>query len=117
MTLDNFLEKLNENSTQINFKETMDIIDKHYIFSPVSFRNGVLENAKGENSGSCKLFSFAKLNDLTESQTLHCFGDYYRVDVLQSSDTNNHMNIRNFMQTGWEGLEFSNQPLSLRVSL
>lgn len=115
MTLDTFLDEIKKKPDQISFDKTMSIIDDLYVYNPVSFRNGILENAVGENSGSCKLFAFAKLNGLTESQTLHCFGDYYRIDVLQSSESDCHMNIRNFMQTGWSGITFSNNPLDLKV--
>ena len=57
------------------------------------------------------IFAFAKLHDLTEQQTLHCFGDYYRVDVLQNRDGDNHQNIRHFMKTGWAAINILGMPL------
>jgi hypothetical protein len=51
------------------------------MFSPTAFENGILHNAAGENSGSCKLFAFAMQN-LSEAATLSCFGAYYQEDVL-----------------------------------
>ena len=46
------------------------------------------------------------MNDLTENQTLACFGDYYRVDVLENPNAYDHQNIRQFMEHGWCGVEF-----------
>jgi hypothetical protein len=51
------------------------------IFSPTAFENGILHNAAGENSGSCKLF-FRRNTNLSEAATLSCFGAYYQEDVL-----------------------------------
>jgi len=60
------------------------------------------------------LFSFAKLQGLTEEQTLACFGIYYRDDVLKNPDADNHQNIRNFIKTGWAGIEFDDLALVAR---
>ncbi|VAW82627.1 Type III effector HopPmaJ [hydrothermal vent metagenome] len=114
MTLEEFINNLQHNPQQISFEHTMKLIDELYIFKPVSFRNGNIENAIGENSGSCKLLAFAKLNKLSKLQTLQCFGDYYRIDVLGSPEGDNHQNIRNFMQTAWEGIAFTEEPLTAR---
>ena len=64
----------------------METIEANYDFTPVRFTNGTVVNEAGTNSGSCKLFSFAKLHQLSKEETLACFGDYYRVDVLQHPD-------------------------------
>lgn len=106
MTVDDFLNKLNETPEKLEFSELMDVIDAKYEFSETAFANGVLLNKAGENSGSCKLFAFAKLNELSEQQTLACFGAYYREDVLQNPESDNHQNIRNFMNLGWSGISF-----------
>jgi hypothetical protein len=55
------------------------VIEENYTFSPTAFENGILHNAAGENSGSCKLI-FASKN-LSEAATLSCFGAYYQEDV------------------------------------
>lgn len=114
MTLIQFKEKLKNNPAEISFQETIALIDSLYDFTPVSFRNGDVVNDENQNNGSCKLFSFAKLNDFTKEETLACFGDYYRVDVLQNPDGADHQNIRNFMKTGWEGIQFFGDSLSLK---
>ncbi|MFK7815738.1 MAG: HopJ type III effector protein, partial [Gammaproteobacteria bacterium] len=39
---------------------------------------------------------------------------YYRDDVLQNPEGDNHQNIRNFMKTGWGGITFENDVLVAR---
>ncbi len=114
MNLDVFLAKLASNPEKIEFSETMGVIDQYYDFVEAAFRNGALDNSLGENSGSCKLFSFAKIHQLDETKTLACFGSYYRDDVLKNPDAENHQNIRNFMDTGWGGIVFSRNTLTKR---
>jgi len=111
MQLDDFLTRLNTAPDQVSFADTIATIDANYEFTPTAFRNGDLENAAGQNSGSCKLLSLAKLHNLSVAQTLHCFGDYYRVDVLQHPDATDHQNIRNFIRYGWDGVRFENPAL------
>jgi len=72
----------------------MSVIAENYEFTETAFTNGQQINEDGKNSGSCKLFCFAKLQKFNESQTLACFGAYYRDDVLKHPDTNDHQNIR-----------------------
>ncbi|WP_323814635.1 HopJ type III effector protein [Cellvibrio sp. NN19] len=112
MSIDTFIERINSNPDSVQFADTMTLIENNYDFTPTAFQNGSLKNEAGQNSGSCKLFSFAKLHNLTEAQTLVCFGDYYRVDVLQHPDAQDHQNIRNFMQFGWSGIQFEGSALS-----
>lgn len=114
MTLDQFKEKLQNNPTAIAFTDTMQVIEDNYTFTPTAFKNGSLENKEGENSGSCKLFAFALKQNLSEEETLACFGAYYREDVLQDPNGEGHLNIRNFMQTGFSGLAFSAETLKER---
>jgi hypothetical protein len=56
-------------------------------------------------------FSFAKLNGLSKEETLACFGAFYRNDVLQNPEGTDHQNIRNFIEFGWDGIEFEGQAL------
>ena len=60
------------------------------------------------------VFALVLKRDLTEAQTLQCFGDYYRKDVLENSDGNDHQNIRNFIQHGWKGIDFDGSALALK---
>ncbi|MCK8142312.1 HopJ type III effector protein [Flavobacterium sp. I-SCBP12n] len=114
MNIASFLEKLNKNPESIAFTETIAVIEENYTFEPTAFENGVLHNTAEENTGSCKLFAFAELQNLSQSDTLFCFGAYYYDEVLKNPDGNNHQNIRNFMKTGWEGIAFYGSPLKLK---
>ena len=114
MNITSFLEKLNKNPESISFTETIAVIEENYTFEPTAFENGVLHNTAEENTGSCKLFAFAELQNLSQSDTLSCFGAYYYDEVLKNPNGNNHQNIRNFMKTGWEGIAFYGSPLKLK---
>ncbi|MFZ2726230.1 MAG: HopJ type III effector protein [Methylococcaceae bacterium] len=107
MTLHDFLNQLTTNPQSISFNDTMAIIAENYQYQPSEFTNGDLTSAAGINEGSCKIFAFAKSQQLNETQTLQLFGDYYRVDVLNEPNGTGHQNIRNFMQTGWAGIQFN----------
>ncbi len=111
MSLEKFLQQLKKSPENIEFSETMSIIESLYIFTETEFKNGDLLNKSGQNSGSCKLFAFAQLQNLSKEQTLACFGSYYRGDVVENPEANNHQNIRNFIKQGWSGIEFSKMPL------
>tara|TARA_R110002167_G_scaffold338646_1_gene546309 strand:+ start:2186 stop:2533 length:348 start_codon:yes stop_codon:yes gene_type:complete len=115
MTFDQFLSKLNTEPESIQFSDTMQLIDAHYNFSPCEFSNGDQINEANQNNGSCKLLAFAQLHKLSIDQTLECFGDYYRIDVLQHPGNDDHQNIRNFMVHGWEGVNFKGLPLTKKV--
>lgn len=114
MTIDSFLQKLKQTPNSITFPETIAVIELNYHFTPTAFKNGNQHNAPGENSGSCKLFAFAQIQNLNEADTLACFGTYYFVDVLENPEETNHQNIRNFMKTGWNGILFEGNALELK---
>ncbi|MFN4761961.1 HopJ type III effector protein [Gillisia sp. Q332] len=106
-----FITALKQDPKENEFLRTIQVIEDHYNFTPSAFTNGDLKNNPGENNGSCKIFAFAKLEGLSEYFTLSCFGKYYFDDVLENFDAKNHLNIRNFMKTGWDGIEFKGNPL------
>lgn len=112
MKLAHFLEKLNTNPESIAFADTMAVVEENYNFTETAFKNGDTHNEAGQNSGSCKLFAFAKLNNLNANATLACFGEYYRKDVLENPTGSDHGNIRNFMKYAWEGIQFESQALT-----
>ncbi|KIA88976.1 HopJ type III effector protein [Kaistella jeonii] len=105
------LEQLRNKLEDIDFKEVIAYIDEHFDFIPTKFKNGNIVNEANENNGSCKIFSFAKLNHLSKEETLFLFGAFYREDVLGNPEGNDHQNIRNFMEFGWEGISFEGQAL------
>ena len=111
MTTISFLEQLQENPKSITFQDTINVIEENYDFEPTAFKNGNQQNNAGENNGSCKIFSFAKLQNLSKEETLACFGSYYFEDVLNNPNGNDHQNIRNFMQFGWDGIHFEGEAL------
>ena len=114
MNLETFLTKLNNEPNQVAFTETMATIEENYTFTPTTFTNGETNNQADTNNGSCKIFAFGLLNKLNEEQTLACFGDYYRQDVLQNPEGDDHQNIRNFMSHGWKGISFESEALQAR---
>jgi HopJ type III effector protein len=111
MTLEIFIDKLKTTPKDIAFSETITVIESNYEFTPTAFKNGGLKNNAGENSGSCKLFAFAKLQGFTKEKTLACFGKFFFEDVLNDPNGTGHQNIRNFMKTGFDGLSFEGYPL------
>ena len=114
MTIAPFLEKLKRTPNTITFSETISVIEENYDFIPTAFENGTQHNTAGENSGSCKLFAFAQLQSLSQAETLACFGVYYFEEVLGNPEGTNHQNIRNFMKTGWSGIQFEGPALALK---
>ncbi|NOU49810.1 HopJ type III effector protein [Pseudoalteromonas sp. JBTF-M23] len=101
-----FIAQLNNDEQSVEFEQTIELIDRHYQFTPVAFKNGEQHNEAGTNLGSCKILAFAQLQQLSEEATLQCFGRFYRQDVLQHPDGIDHGNIRNFIKFGWQGVKF-----------
>lgn len=105
------IEVLKTNPESLVFADVIAFIDEHYNFTPTPFKNGEVMNEAGQNNGSCKVLSFAKMNNLSLEETLYLFAEYYRNDVLQNPEGENHQNIRNFMKYGWEGVLFESKAL------
>lgn len=114
MTKDSFIEGL-KNQTN-SFQHTMDFIEANFEFTPVAFTVGEQANELGSNQGSAKIFSLGKALALTESEVLQCFGDFYRKDVLEHPDANDHQNIRNFIKHGWSGVEIDASALTPKAN-
>jgi hypothetical protein len=104
MSIALFLNKLQQTPEAITFAETIATIESNYDFTPTAFQNGKQHNGAGENSGSCK----------SQAATLACFGSYYFEEVLGDPQGTNHQNIRNFMQFGWDGIQFEGEALALK---
>ena len=115
-----FLQRLAARPDDVAFEETIAVIEAHYDYTPTTFRNGLgadaVVNAAGTNAGSCRIFAFAQLHDLTPAQTLACFGRFYREDVLQNPQGTDHANIRTFMRDGWAGIAFESAPLRAKTA-
>ena len=112
LSVQSLIEKLNGDE-YVEFEDVMATINEHFNYTPSAFQNGSVENAAGQNEGSCKIFAFAKLNGLDKLPTLACFGRFYR-DVLATPEGSDHGNIRNFMLSGWDGIRFEAEALSAK---
>jgi hypothetical protein len=115
MTIDELIQHLRETPDTVDFGTVIAVIDRHYRYTPTAFRNGLgmdmLENAAGENEGSCKVFAFAQRHGLDKQETLACFGKHYRDEVRPHPDGTGHGNIRSFMKHGWAGIAFERPAL------
>lgn len=98
---------------KLPFKEIIAYIDDNFEYTASSFKNGELINAENENQGSAKTLYFAKLNNLSVEDTLKLFAEHYQA-VLQDKEGSSHQNIRNFMQSGWEGVQFEKEVFQLK---
>lgn len=115
MELELFLNRLNTEPKSIEFPDVIALVNSRYTFIPTAFHNHEIYNEAGQNTGSAKIFAFARLHELNKEQTLALFGAYYRADVLRTPDGDSHPNIRQFMITGWDGIEFEGVPLRART--
>lgn len=115
MSLDNFLKKLKTEPETIEFKDTISIIEENYDYTPSAFTNGDVSNELGQNEGSCKILAFAYINNLTVTETLNCFGHYYRDEVLGNPAGEDHQNIRQFILDGFAGVKFDVMPLQFKT--
>lgn len=97
----------------INFSQVLEFIDSNYHYQPQKFVNGLVHNQAGENEGSCKVFGFAKLHQLSPVDTLKLFAEHYR-SVLATPNGNDHANIRNFIYYGWQAFLMEHNPLSIK---
>jgi len=93
------------------FAETLDFIAASYDYQPCAFSNGPVENAAGQNEGSCKTLGLALLEGFSDEEALLAFGEHYRA-VLATPEGSDHGNIRALMQHGLGGVRLAGQPLT-----
>lgn len=110
-SLSTFLARLA--SANHSFADTLAFIDSHYRYQPQAFSNGPLDNAAGENRGSCKILGLALLEQLSTEQALLAFGEHYR-HVLATPDGSDHANIRQLIRGGLGAVTFRQNPLHRR---
>ena len=110
MTVEALINKVKQ-SEILSFAEVIEAIDANYSFTSSFFKNGDVVNEENQNNGSCKVFSFAKMHQLSEKETLFLFGEHYQ-KVLETPSDADHQNIRNFMNFGWNGISFEKEALS-----
>lgn len=100
-------------SGEHTFADTLAFVAEHYDYQPTAFHNGGVENAAGQNEGSCKTLGLAKLAGLSDQEALLAFGEHYR-SVLETPEGSDHANIRALMAQGLAGVSFQGEPLSRR---
>ena len=103
MNTKEYLEQL-RSGVKMNFSDFTNLIDQEYEFLNVAFTNNDLVNSKEENQGSAKVFCFALMHSLSESDTLRCFGEHYQSVIDEPENHNSHLNIRRFVSNGWKGI-------------
>ncbi len=96
------------------FSETLAFVTAHYDYQPSAFRNGEVENAAGQNEGSCKTLGLALLEGLSKDEALRAFGEHYR-SVLATPQGSDHSNIRALLEHGLEGVTFERAPLTRKA--
>lgn len=107
----NLLQELKEN--KLPFPAVIATIDLAYNHTPTAFKNGETYNEANQNQGSAKVFSFAKINNLSKEDTLLLFAEHFAA-VLNTPEASDHQNIRQFMQHGWGGIKFEGEALSAK---
>lgn len=116
MDIQSLLTQLDQSPETLVFKDIIAAIEAAYNFTPVAFHNNGLDNAEGENQGSCKVFAFAKLHNLSKDNTLALFAEHYFKGVLLTPDGNDHQNIRHFLKSddALNGVTLAANALSLK---
>lgn len=102
------IQQAKDNS--VSFKEIIEFIETYYQHQPTAFKNGDAYNEATQNQDSAKLFAFGQLNNLSKEDTLYLFAEHYQ-SVVNTPEATDHQNIRQFMQHGWEGIQFEGQAL------
>lgn len=105
------LERLD--SQEIQFKDVLEYIAENYEYTASAFQNGAQYNAEHENQGSARVLSFAQIQRLSKEDTLRLFAEHYAL-VLATPTGNDHQNIRQFLQHGWEGVKFDREVLTVK---
>ncbi|MEK1906509.1 MAG: HopJ type III effector protein [Pseudomonas sp.] len=96
------------------FAETLAFVAAHYDYQPSAFSNGNVENASGQNEGSCKTLGLALLEGFSLEEALRAFGEHYR-SVLADPDGSDHGNIRALQDTGLTGVRFAQPSLARKA--
>ncbi|MBF8775153.1 HopJ type III effector protein [Pseudomonas fulva] len=96
------------------FADTLALIAEHYAYQPRAFSNGGVENAAGQNEGSCKTLGLALLEGLSDREALLAFGEHYRA-VQATPEGHDHGNIRALIAYGLAGVKFETLPLSRKA--
>lgn len=96
------------------FADTLAFIAAGYDYQPQAFTNGNVENAAGQNEGSCKTLGLALLEGLSDEQALLAFGEHYR-SVVATPEGSDHGNIRALIANGLAAVKFAGEPLKRKA--
>ena len=66
-----------------------------------------------KNAGSCRVFAFAKLHNLSAPDTLSLFAEHYK-SVLANPIGTDHQNIRQFKKYSWAGISLKGEVLKAK---
>ena len=102
------------NSGEHVFADTLAFVAAQYDYQPQAFNNGGVENAAGQNEGSCKTLGLALLEGFSDEEALLAFGEHYR-SVLETPEGTDHGNIRALISHGLGGVTFQTQPLTRKA--
>lgn len=100
-------------SGEHDFADTLAFIAAGYEYQPQAFNNGGVENAAGQNEGSCKTLGLALLEGLSDEEALLAFGEHYR-SVVATPEGSDHGNIRALIAHGLSAVKFTQPPLTRR---
>lgn len=100
----------------LRFEDVLDVINAAYTYTPTEYLSGAggqweVVNPAGKNEGSCKVFYFAQMHDLTPQETVALFAQY-AAEVEATPQGTSHANIRAFQRTGWKGIQFKGTVLT-----
>ncbi|MCD5997427.1 HopJ type III effector protein [Pseudomonas sp. CDFA 602] len=96
------------------FADTLAFIADNYEYQARGFKNGNVENAAGQNEGSCKTLGLALLERLSDEEALLAFGEHYR-SVQATPQGSDHGNIRALIANGLAGVKFDGEPLTRKA--
>jgi hypothetical protein len=54
------------------------------------------------------------MHSLSKQEVLKCFGEHYKSVLEYPEDTTSHLNIRSFIENGWEGLLIDFDALTIK---
>jgi len=113
MNTQEYLDQL-RSGIKMNFSDFTNLIDQEYAFENVAFENNSLVNSKDENQGSAKVFCFGFMHSLSKEEAIRCFGEHYQSVLDEPDNELSHVNIRNFIKTGWKGVSINFSALQVK---
>jgi hypothetical protein len=54
------------------------------------------------------------MHSLSKDEALRCFGEHYHSVLDSPENHSSHLNIRNFMHGGWEGVLINSKALKIK---